>query len=176
MRKTRVLMLVPVVLLAAVAAGAVWMETGVPGQDRGIPTEELLEHTRERAGVSEDWAYAEDLTDTAYAVLFYDPENPTDCTFHFCMAREGEEGYFTRVGGNLSEVRDDITVYTLRDTPDRAVVSANTPQAARIEAPDGTDVEVDPDAPFVLLLPQDGGELTITDDQGEEISYYTRDW
>ena len=176
MRKTRGLMLVPVVLLAAVAAGAVWMETGVPGQDRGIPAEELLEHTRERAGVPEDWAYAEDLTDTAYAVLFYDPENPTDCTFRFCMAREGEEGYFTRGGGNLSEVRDGITVYTLRDTPDRAVVSANTPQAARITAPDGTDVEVDPDAPFVLLLPQDGGELTITDDQGEEISYNSRDW
>ena len=52
MRKVEALMLVPVVLLAAVAAGAVWMETGVPGQDRGIPAEELLEHTWELVGQS----------------------------------------------------------------------------------------------------------------------------
>ena len=56
------------------------------------------------------------------------------------------------------------------------MVSVNAPQAARITAPYGTDVEVDPDAPFVLLLPQDGGELSITDAQGEEISYNSREW
>ena len=176
MRKGKRFLAVIVGVVVLAAAGSLLLPAGQAGQDRGVPAEELREHTRERAGVPEDWAYAEDRTETAYAVLFYDPENPADCTFRFCTVREGEEGYFTRGGGNLSEVRDGITVYNLRDTPDRAVVSVNAPQAARITAPDGTDVEVDPDAPFVLLLPQDGGELSITDAQGEEISYNSREW
>ena len=160
----------------AVLAGAFWMETGVPGQDAGVPAEDLRETARQKAGIPEDWAYAEDLTDTAYAVLFYDPEDPADCCFRLFAVREREEGYFTRGGGNLSEVRDGVAVYALRDTPDRAVISANTPRAARIEAPDGTYAEISPDAPFVLLLPQNGGELTITGAQGEKIAYSTRDW
>ena len=166
--------IVGVVVLAV--AGSLWLPAGQAGQDRGVPAEDLLEHTRARAGVPEDWAYAEDRTETAYAVLFYDPENPADCTFRFCAVREGEEGYFTRGGGNLSEVRAGITVYNLRDTPDRAVVSANIPRAAKVETPDGTTVDLDPDTPFVLLLPQDGGELTITGVQGADIPYNSRDW
>ena len=175
MRKSGIFLTALTGVLVLSVVGSFWLETGRAGQDRGVPAEELLEHTRESASVPEDWAYAEDRTDTAYAVLFYDPEDPTDCTFRFCTAREGEEGYFTRGGGNLSEVRDGITVYTLRGTPDRAVVSANGARAAKVEFPDGTVAEIDPGAPFVLLF-QDSGELTITDVQGNELPYGSRDW
>ena len=34
---------------------------------------------RERADIPKDRTYADALTETAYAVLFYDPENPSDC-------------------------------------------------------------------------------------------------
>ena len=49
---------------------------------------------RERADIPKDRTYADALTETAYAVLFYDPENPSDCCYRFCAVRQKEEDYF----------------------------------------------------------------------------------
>ena len=62
---------------------------------------------RERADIPKDRTYADALTETAYAVLFYDPENPSDCCYRFCAVRQKEEDYFVariETGGGLIEM------------------------------------------------------------------------
>ena len=112
MRKSGIFLTALTGVLVLSVVGSFWLETGRAGQDRGVPAEELLEHTRESAGVPEDWAYAEDRTDTAYAVLFYDPEDPTDCTFRFCTAREG--GRATSPAGAATSPRSGTTSPSIR--------------------------------------------------------------
>lgn len=58
------------------------------------------------------------MQETAYAVLFYDPENPSDCCYRFCAVRQKEEDYFVLGGGDTSEVRDTVGGFPLRDTRD----------------------------------------------------------
>ena len=157
-------------------AGTLWIRTGVAGRDYGIPAEEIEADARERADVPGNWVCALDASETACAVLLYDPEDPAQCRFRLYAAREGKEGYFFLGGGNLSEVRDGVAVYDLRDSPDQAMLSANRPGVAQVKAADGTTVDVDPDRPFSLVLPRDAGDLIITDAQGAEVTYSQRIW
>ena len=43
------------------------------------------------------------MQETAYAVLFYDPENPSNCCYRFCAVRQKEEDYFVLGGGDTSD-------------------------------------------------------------------------
>ena len=121
---------------------------------------------RERADIPKDWTYADALTETAYAVLFYDPENPSDCCYRFCAVRQ--EDYFVLGGGDTSEVRDTVGVFSLRDTREQAVVSANAARVARIETGGGL-IEMDSEQPFVLLLPWES-EFDFYDAEGNPVT------
>ena len=122
---------------------------------------------RERADIPKDRTYADTLTETAYAVLFYDPENPSDCCYRFCAVRQKEEDYFVLGGGDTSEVRDTVGGFPLRDTRDQALVSANAARVARIETGGGL-IEMDSEQPFVLLLPRES-ELDFYDAEGNPV-------
>lgn len=172
MRKLRILL--PALAVIMLAAGAFRVTSGALGAENGIPAEELLERQRESSRIPEDWTCAEALTENAWAVLFYDPEDPAECCYRLCAAREGEQGYFLRGGGDTSEVRDAVGVFPLRDTPEQAVISANTVRVARIETNAGT-IAVDPEQPFVLLLPQDT-DLRFYNTQGALVTARGHTW
>lgn len=172
MKRSRVLL--PVLAIILLAVGAVCATSDSSGSDDGIPAGELLEHQRESSRIPEDWACVEALTENAWAVLFYDPEDPSECCYRLCAVREGEQGYFLRGGGDTSEVRDAVGIFPLRDTPDQVVISANTVQVAQIETSAGT-VEVDPEKPFVLLLPQDT-DLRFYDRDGNPVTARGHTW
>lgn len=176
MRRVRWIFLVPVALLAACLAASFWIRDVGPEIGHGLSEGELLESSRERSGIPENWASVEALTESAYAVLFYDPQDSSDCRFCLWAAREGEQGYFYRGGGNLSAVRDQVGVYPLRNTEYQAVISANIPQVENIQVGDGTDFALDPDQPFALLLPRNPGNLAFTDIRGEEVPYSGHEW
>ena len=78
------------VLLAALRVSSFRLSGG----QEGISPEDLMKTMRERADIPKDRTYADALTETAYAVLFYDPENPSDCCYRFCAVRQKEEDYF----------------------------------------------------------------------------------
>ena len=172
MRRSRAFL--PVLTVILLAAGIFCATSVSRGSEDGIPAGELLEYQRESSRIPEDWACAEALTENAWAVLFFDPEDPSECCYRLCAVREGEQGYFLRGGGDTSEVRDAVGVFPLRDTPDQAVISANTAQVARIETSAGT-VEVDPEKPFVLLLPQEM-DLRFYDRDGNPVTARGHTW
>ena len=113
---------------------------------------------RERADIPKDRTYADALTETAYAVLFYDPENPSDCCYRFCAVRQKEEDYFVWAAGTLQRC----------GTRDQAVVSANAARVARIETGGGL-IEMDSEQLFVLLLPWKS-EFDFYDAEGNPVT------
>ena len=85
------------VLLAALRVSSFRLSGG----QEGISPENLMKTMRERADIPKDRTYADALTETAYAVLFYDPENPSDCCYRFCAVRQKDEDYFVWAAGTL---------------------------------------------------------------------------
>ncbi len=146
----------------------------------GIRAENVEQHAREqwteRGYLDADWQVAKAMNDTVGVFLFYDTDT---ARFAYTVYENYPEWYsFGYFGQGLSEYRSYQETNFVADTiqgylnygNDAIMLSMNKPQIARIEyGAEGstrTVIEVDPDKPFVAILPLDYGTITLYDRAG----------
>ena len=97
-------------------------------------------------------------------------------TFSVYVHRPGLSfGYFFRGGGSLSGVDRGITEFTVEGYSERAFISMNQQQVARLEMDDGNSIQVidiDSQKPFAIVLPINSGIITFFDANGRPVEYW----
>ena len=80
-----------------------------------------------------------------------------------------------RGGGSLSGVDTGITEFTVEGCSERAFISMNQQQVARLEIDDGNSIQVidiDSKKPFAIVLPINSGIITFCDVNGRPVEYW----
>jgi len=146
----------------------------------GIRAENVEQHAREkwteRGYLDADWQVAKAMNDTVGVFLFYDTDT---ARFAYTVYENYPEwyslGYF---GQGLSQYRSYQETNFVANTiqgylnygNDAIMLSMNKPQIAKIaygaEGSTKAVIEVDPDQPFVAILPLDYGTITLYDRDG----------
>lgn len=173
MTKIKKLLIVMLVLFIAWVALFVYSNP-VIGISRENLEQKVWEKVLEHGHIEEDWKVAQSINDSVAVFLFYDEETRDYVYTTYVNYPEWYSfGYFGQ-GYNKRNQFVEQTVEGQRHYPHYddfyRVFSMNKPQIARIEY--GTEgsttavIEVAPDQPFVAILPQDYGTITLYDREG----------
>ncbi|MGM9661516.1 MAG: hypothetical protein ACI3WR_00290 [Oscillospiraceae bacterium] len=148
-------MIPPYKVVAALAAALVIAAAlCLSGMNRITTARDMEESLRKSQTIREDWNIEIAMSDSFAAALAYD-DGLTDHSFAV-YRNTGRlfENYQFRYGGHTVSVEQSVSVYKYDGM--LALLSMNALHIARIQCHDGETYEIDPDSPFVLILP-DGG-------------------
>lgn len=119
--------------------------------------------------IDDSWQVAKSISDTMAAMLFYD-EDLNDYTFSIYVNKRGLSfGYFFRGGGSTNIENEGIAEYKIEGYHEKAYLSMNRQQIAKIEIDDGNTTEIidiDMAKPFAIVLPIGIGSIKIYDKDG----------
>ena len=103
------------------------------------------------------------------------PQDKTDHTFSVYVNRPGLSfGYFFRGGGDIAAVDNYIAEFVVEGYNERAFVSMNTQNVARLEIDDGNGVrviDIENNKPFAIVLPLNAGNICFYDVNGNVVEY-----
>ena len=141
----------------------------------GVTTANLEADIRSSQKIQDDWVIDGSVSDTMAAYISY-PQDMNDHTFSVYVNRPRLSfGYFFRGGGSLSGVDRGITEFTVEGCSERAFISMNQQQVARLEIDDGNSIQVidiDSKKPFAIVLPINSGIITFCDVNGRPVEYW----
>jgi len=119
--------------------------------------------------IDDSWKVAKSTTDTISAMLFYD-ENLSDYKFSIYVNRNDLSfGYFFHSGGSTNLENEGIAEYKMEGYHEKAYLSMNKQQVAKIEIDNGNTVEIidiNQTKPFAIVLPVGMGAMKIYDKDG----------
>lgn len=142
--------------------------------DIGVASANLESDLRASQKIPDDWIVEGSVSGTMAAYISY-PQDRSGHTFSVYVDRPGLSlGYFFRGGGSLSDIERGIAECTVEGYNERAFLSMNQQQAARLEIDDGNLVqviEIDSGKPFAIVLPINTGVVTFYDGNGEIVEY-----
>lgn len=120
--------------------------------------------------------YMYDTGESMIAGLSYNAESE-DCEYDIYVNRPGFSfGWFFRHGGNLPRGDEYVKKIVVEGSDDYALVSANEPRVCRIEVDDGMVIQtylIDPEQPFVMVLPGSTAGCTLYNENDEVVSVHT---
>ena len=170
MKKTVLKVVSGLALVCALFVGFLYVH-----HDIGLTAASLESDVRNSQKIQDDWTVDGSVSDTMAAYISY-PQDMSDHTFSVYVDRPGLSfGYFFRGGGSLSGVDAGIAEYTVDGYPERAFISMNQQQAARLEIDDGNAtqvVDLDSSKPFAMVLPINAGAVTFYDVNGNPVEYW----
>lgn len=140
----------------------------------GIRGTKIESDIRASQKIQEDWTVDGIVSDSMAAFISY-PQDKSDHTYSVYVNRPGFSfGYFFRGGGDIVEVEDFISEFTVEGFNERAFISLNSQKVDRLEVDDGNEVKVidiDSDKPFALVLPMNAGNIAFYDIDGNIVEY-----
>lgn len=103
------------------------------------------------------------------AMIFYF-DDLADHIYSIYVNRPGLSfGYFFRGGGSIIETERYIAEIHIEGYNERAFISMNKQQVSKVEIDDGNEIQtikIDSEKPFVFIVPNNVGSLTIYDING----------
>lgn len=169
MKAERIPALTGVVLIILLAFLIVWQADIL-----GVSAGRLEEDARENQEIEKDWEVAQAVNEDIGALLFYDDER-AECAYSIYLSREGMHyGYFFRQGGHDMYIDEDVKGVVFEDKG-IALLSMNQDKVCKIVAVNNSAeqiIQVDPEEPFVVVLPIDCGEITLYDAQENVVTLY----
>ena len=142
--------------------------------DIGAPAGRLKDDLVSGQKIAADWTVDGSVSDTVAAFISY-PQDKTDHSYSVYVNRPGLSfGYFFRGGGDVVQVEDSIAEFMIEGYNERAFVSMNTQNVARLEIDDGNGlrvIEIDSGKPFALVLPMNAGSICFYDESGVAVEY-----
>lgn len=145
----------------------------------GVSKDNIETNARQFQGISEDWITTQETTDTISAMLFYS----NDCAnfaYSIYHNKPGFSfGYFFRTGGTISEIENGIVAISFEGYSDIVYLSMNKAEVSSISIDDGSKIETiktDITAPFVVILPNNAGNVTFLDAGGNTVDFVCREF
>lgn len=137
-------------IVCVIVLGAVYL----PGMSRLTTARDMEEDMRGSQRVDDDWNVEIAMSDDFAALIAYDDEQ-SDHTF--AVYRNDSDtftDYKFRYGGHITSV--ERSVCACRFDGALILLSMNVPGIEKVECYDGETYKIDPDRPFVLILPDSG--------------------
>ena len=171
MKKTFLKVMMGVFLVCGLFLGFLYINNDI-GQ---APTN-LEADIRSSQKIQDGWIVEGGVSDTMAAYISY-PQDMNDHTFSVYVNRPGLSfGYFFRGGGKLSVVERGIVEFTVEGYQERAFISMNQQQVAKLELDNGNSIQaidIDSSKPFAIILPVNAGAVRFYDAKGNIVEYMT---
>lgn len=162
-----VISLLIVLIIGAVVLGLIYL----PSANRMTSAHDIEKNLREFQAVNDGWNVEVAMSDNIAAALAYDDEL-TDYTFAiYRSSNDTFKNYEYRYGGHTASVEQSVSVYKYDGT--LVLLSMNALHIAKIERHDGESYEIDPNSPFILVIPSGG--FDVYDSDGDLIDL-EQDW
>lgn len=140
----------------------------------GVSGQNIEQNARKEQNVDAGWEVAQAVDEKLGAVLFYDEAAEQYCYSVYLKKNQPSVGYFYREGGNDPYIEEGVRCVVYEDTG-MALLSLNREKVASIVVADQNGketIQVDPNAPFTVVLPLDCQEIAMFDAAGNDVSVY----
>ena len=165
----KVLLVLIIVFAIVVTSFAV---TLIPNTEHLSTVNDIEEDVRSFQKISDDWNIEIAMNDRIAAVIAYDNQESKH-TFSIYENKDSTKtNYVFRYGGKSTSIERGIRVFKFEGTT--ALISMNILHIAAVECHDGERYEIDPNNPFVLVIPSGG--FDVYDENGKLIDITQADW
>lgn len=165
----KVLLVLIIVFAIVVTSFAV---TLIPNTEHLSTVNDIEEDVRSFQKISDDWNIEIAMNERIAAVIAYDNQE-SEHTFSIYENKDGTKtNYVFRYGGKSTSIERGIRVFKFEGTT--ALISMNILHIAAVECHDGERYEIDPNNPFVLVIPSGG--FDVYDENGKLIDITQADW
>ena len=165
----KVLLVLIIVFAIVVTSFAV---TLIPNTEHLSTVNDIEEDVRSFQKISDDWNIEIAMNERIAAVIAYDNQE-SEHTFSIYENKDSTKtNYVFRYGGKSTSIERGIRVFKFEGTT--ALISMNILHIAAIECHDGERYEVDPNTPFVLVIPSGG--FDVYDENGNLIDITQVGW
>ena len=165
----KVLLVLIIVFAIVVTSFAV---TLIPNTEHLSTVNDIEEDVRSFQKISDDWNIEIAMNERIAAVIAYDNQE-SEHTFSIYENKDSTKtNYVFRYGGKSTSIERGIRVFKFEGTT--ALISMNILHIAAVECHDGERYEIDPNNPFVLVIPSGG--FDVYDENGKLIDITQADW
>ena len=138
----------------------------------GVSTGNIEADARKSQNIDEGWEASISTSDKLCAMIFYN-EKLDNYVYSIYVNRTGLSiGWFFFEGGGESGIADSVCDFHY-DNKGIALVSMNKDEVAKIELDHGgkgiEEIDVDPNKPFAIVLPENPGAITLFNDEGATV-------
>ena len=165
----KVLLVLIIVFAIVVTSFAV---TLIPNTEHLSTVNDIEEDVRSFQKISDDWNIEIAMNERIAAVIAYDNQESEHTFSIYENKGSTKTNYVFRYGGKSTSIERGIRVFRFEGTT--ALISMNALRIAAIECHDGNRYEVDPNTPFVLVIPSGG--FDVYDENGKLIDTTQVDW
>ena len=176
-QKKHIRMIPPYMILFAliivfVVLGTSFIITILPSLDRISTVSDIEENVRSIQGISSDWNVEVAMNDRVAGVIAYDDQRSEHIFSIYKSDSKTNKNYVFRYGGKSTSIERSVRVFKFEGIT--ALVSMNALHIAAIECHDGEQYEIDPNMPFVLIIPSGG--FDVYDNSGKLIDLTQDSW
>ena len=165
----KVLLVLIIVFAIVVTSFAV---TLIPNTEHLSTVNDIEEDVRSFQKISDDWNIEIAMNERIAAVIAYDNQE-SEHTFSIYENKDSTKtNYVFRYGGKSTSIERGIRVFKFEGTT--TLISMNILHIAAVECHDGERYEIDPNNPFVLVIPSGG--FDVYDENGKLIDITQADW
>ena len=161
-----------VLIIVFAIVGTSFAVTIIPNMERLSTVNDIEDDVRSFQKISDDWNVEIAMNDRIAAVIAYDNQEGKHTFSVYENKGNKNANYMFRYGGKSTSIERGIRVFKFEGTT--ALISMNALRIAAIECHDGNRYEVDPNTPFVLVIPSGG--FDVYDENGKLIDITQVDW
>ena len=165
----KVLLVLIIVFAIVVTSFAV---TLIPNTEHLSTVNDIEEDVRSFQKISDDWNIEIAMNERIAAVIAYDNQESEHTFSIYENKGSTKTNYVFRYGGKSTSIERGIRVFRFEGTT--ALISMNILHIAAVECHDGERYEIDPNNPFVLVIPSGG--FDVYDENGKLIDITQSDW
>lgn len=165
----KVLLVLIIVFAIVVTSFAV---TLIPNTEHLSTVNDIEEDVRSFQKISDDWNIEIAMNERIAAVIAYDNQESEHTFSIYENKGSTKTNYVFRYGGKSTSIERGIRVFRFEGTT--ALISMNILHIAATECHDGERYEVDPNTPFVLVIPSGG--FDVYDENGNLIDITQAGW
>ena len=161
-----------VLIIVFAIVGTSFAVTIIPNTEHLSTVNDIEEDVRSFQKISDDWNIEIAMNERIAAVIAYDNQESEHTFSIYENKGSTKTNYVFRYGGKSTSIERGIRVFKFEGTT--ALISMNILHIAAVECHDGERYEVDPNTPFVLVIPSGG--FDVYDENGNLIDITQAGW
>lgn len=176
-QKKHIRMIPPYTILVALiivftALGTFFIITILPSLDRISTVSDIEKNVRSSQRINSDWNVEVAMNDRVAGVIAYDDQRSEHTFSIYKSDGKANTNYVFRYGGKSTSIKCSVRVFKFEGAT--VLISMNALHMAAIECHDGERHEIDPNVPFVLVIPSGG--FDVYDNSGKLIDLTQVSW